>query len=189
MCFVFNWEQKATCATYSINWLVFITEMKSVYSAVRTGSLNKTCTVSYNDISNQQDATTFSLINLFKSALHVSGEKLAHPQKHFLNVCTAFGTMHRHCCRPEWNCSVSTVAPVGSSVGALYQKLYIVRKCSWVWANFSPETCRADLKRLINEKAVASCWSLTSSYWWRTVTQTSTPQYRKKRPVTRHTHK
>ena len=42
MCFVFIWEQTATCATYSINWLVFITEMKSVYSAVRTGSLNKT---------------------------------------------------------------------------------------------------------------------------------------------------
>jgi hypothetical protein len=31
----------ATCATYSTNWLVFITKMKSVYSAVRTGSLNK----------------------------------------------------------------------------------------------------------------------------------------------------
>ena len=29
-----------TCAAYSTNWLVFITEMKSVYSAVRTGSLN-----------------------------------------------------------------------------------------------------------------------------------------------------
>ena len=42
MCFVFIWEQTATCATYSINWLVFITEMKSVYSAVRTGALNKT---------------------------------------------------------------------------------------------------------------------------------------------------
>ena len=41
MCFVFIWEQTATGATYSINWLVFITEMKSVYSAVRTGSLNK----------------------------------------------------------------------------------------------------------------------------------------------------
>jgi len=39
--FVFIWEQTATCATYSINWLVFIIEMKSVYSAVRTGSLNK----------------------------------------------------------------------------------------------------------------------------------------------------
>jgi len=25
-CFVFIWEQTATCATYSINWLVFITE-------------------------------------------------------------------------------------------------------------------------------------------------------------------
>ena len=35
------WEQRATCATYSINWLVFITQMKSVYSAVRNGSLNK----------------------------------------------------------------------------------------------------------------------------------------------------
>ena len=41
MCFVFIWEQTATCGTYGINWLVFITEMKSVYSAVRTGSLNK----------------------------------------------------------------------------------------------------------------------------------------------------
>jgi uncharacterized MnhB-related membrane protein len=41
MCFVFIWEQTETCASYSINWLVFITEMKSVYSAVRTESLNK----------------------------------------------------------------------------------------------------------------------------------------------------
>jgi hypothetical protein len=38
---VFIWKQTATCVTYSINWLVFITEMKSVYSAVRTGPLNK----------------------------------------------------------------------------------------------------------------------------------------------------
>jgi len=30
-----------TFATYSIKWLVFMTEMKSVYSVVRTGSLNK----------------------------------------------------------------------------------------------------------------------------------------------------
>jgi len=40
MCFVFIWEQTATRATYSINWLAFMTEVKSVYSAVRTGSLN-----------------------------------------------------------------------------------------------------------------------------------------------------
>ena len=47
LCFVFIWEQTATCATYSINWSVFITEMKSVYCAVRTGSLNKAVSASY----------------------------------------------------------------------------------------------------------------------------------------------
>ena len=34
-------KKTATCATYSINWLVYINVMTSVYSAVRTGSLNK----------------------------------------------------------------------------------------------------------------------------------------------------
>ena len=41
MCFVFISEQTANCATYSINCLVFITEMESVYSAVGTGVLNR----------------------------------------------------------------------------------------------------------------------------------------------------
>ena len=63
--------------------------------------------IMYNDVNNQQDAATFSFINLFKSALHVSGDKFAHPQEHFLTVYTAFGTMHRHCCqlvpRLRWN--------------------------------------------------------------------------------------
>ena len=40
-------NKHATCTTYSINWLVFITEMKSVYCAVRTGSLNKAVCASY----------------------------------------------------------------------------------------------------------------------------------------------
>ena len=71
----------------------------------------------YSDVNNQQDATTFSFINLFKSALHVSGDKFAHPQEQFLTVYTAFGTMHRHCCRP-----------VGSSVGALYQSYIYSQK-------------------------------------------------------------
>ena len=34
-------EQTATFALYSINWLVFITVMESVYCAVRTNSLCK----------------------------------------------------------------------------------------------------------------------------------------------------
>ena len=40
-CFIFNSQQMLTFAPHHRNWLVFITEMKSVYSAVRTGSLNK----------------------------------------------------------------------------------------------------------------------------------------------------
>jgi hypothetical protein len=40
-CFVFISEQTATSAPYNVDSLVFITGMKSVYSAVRTGSLNK----------------------------------------------------------------------------------------------------------------------------------------------------
>ena len=39
----------------------------------------------YNDVNNQQDATNFSFINLFKSALHVSGDKFAHPQEHIFD--------------------------------------------------------------------------------------------------------
>jgi len=31
----------------------------------------------YNDVNNQQDATTFSFINLFKSVQHVSGDKFS----------------------------------------------------------------------------------------------------------------
>jgi len=38
---VFISEQRATSAPCNINGLVFITEKESVYSAVRTGSLNK----------------------------------------------------------------------------------------------------------------------------------------------------
>ena len=48
-------------------------------------------------------------IDIFKSALHVSGNKLAHLQEHFLS-------------------SISTLLPVGSNIGALYQKLYIESK-------------------------------------------------------------
>jgi len=63
--------------------------------------------LTYNDVNNEQDATTFSFINLFNSALHVLDDKCARPQEHFLAVHTAFGTMHRHCCQPvpqlRWN--------------------------------------------------------------------------------------
>jgi len=70
-------------------------------------------------------------IDLFEFALHVSGDKLARPQEYVLIVCTAFGTMHRCCWRPVTKVrrsSISTLSPVGSNIGALYQKLYIQSK-------------------------------------------------------------
>ena len=58
--------------------------------------------------------------------------------------------------------SISTTAPVGSSVGALYQKLYIQLKMgSWGWANLLPETCRADFKKINQQK---SCCILLVAY-------------------------
>jgi hypothetical protein len=48
LCVFYISEKKtANCVTYSINWSVFITEMKSVYYAVQTGSLNKALCTSY----------------------------------------------------------------------------------------------------------------------------------------------
>ena len=44
----------------------------------------------YSGVNNQQDAKTFSYINLYKSALHVSGDKFAHPQEHFFDCIYSF---------------------------------------------------------------------------------------------------
>ena len=81
MCFVFIWEQTATYATYSINWLVFITEMKSVYSAVRTGSLNKAVCASFlkptGHVMHQQFKIEqlYALLALYLCVLYLSENK------------------------------------------------------------------------------------------------------------------
>jgi len=101
----------------------------------------------YNDVNNQQDATTFLFINLFNSSLHISGDIFANPQEHFLTLHTAFVTMHRHCCLPvprlRWNWhSISTVLPVLQQCRCNVPKaVCTVKKCSWGLANMSPETC------------------------------------------------
>ena len=100
----------------------------------------------------------FSFINLFKSALHVSGDKFVHPHEHFLTYiqllvqCTDTAADRCHGTgRQQCRCIVP-------------KAVYTVKKCSWGWTNLSPETCRADLNRLINEKVVASCWLITSLF-------------------------
>jgi hypothetical protein len=42
----------------------------------------------------------FPFIDLFKSALHVSGDVFAHPQEQF-NCVYSFGTMHRPAADPH----------------------------------------------------------------------------------------
>ena len=106
------------------------------------------------------------------------GDKFAHPQEHFFDCIYSFwynadgtgvpahgwdGTpfhLNRGTGRQQCRCIVP-------------KAVYTFKKCSWGWENWSPETCRADLKRLLNGKVVASCWLFTSLYWWHTVTQTS----------------
>jgi hypothetical protein len=74
----------------------------------------------------------FPFIDLFKSALHVSGTVFAHPLEQF-NCIYSFGTMH-------WSAAGRCIVP----------KLYIQLNCSWGWVKTVPETCRADLKRSLN---------------------------------------
>ena len=79
----------------------------------------------YSDVSNQLDATV-SFINILKSALHVSADKFAHPQEYFLTVYTAFGTMHRHCCRPM-PCHRSAAASVHCTKWCIYSQNVLLR--------------------------------------------------------------
>ena len=109
----------------------------------------------YNDVNNQQDATTFSFINLFKSAQHVSDDKFAHPQEHFLTIYSFWYNALPLLPRQQRPCVVP-------------KTVYTVKKCSCGWANLSPETCWADLKRLIDENVVASCWLFPSLSDWET---------------------
>jgi hypothetical protein len=61
-----------------------------------------------------------------------------------LTIYTDFGTMY--CCRPvSWHRSAAV--SVHCTKSCIYSQ-----KMLWGWANLSPETCRTELKRLINEK-------------------------------------
>jgi len=67
-------------------------------------------------------------IDLFKSALHVSDDKLAHPQEQFLTLYTAFGTMHRYCCR------LATIS-VHCTKSSLYSQKVLLRMGEFVARN------------------------------------------------------
>jgi len=102
-----------------------------------------------NDVSNQQDATIFVYWSFYLS---------------IWICCTCFGRQTRPSSGPRltvytalvrtigadrWQDSISTLSPVGSNIGALYQSCIYSQKCSWRWASLSPEACRADPNRSI----------------------------------------
>ena len=104
----------------------------------------------YNYVNNQQDATNFRLLIFLIHPYMFRGTNSPILRNTFDYIYTAFGRMHRHCCRRQ---QCRCILP---------KAVYTDKKCSWGWANLSPETCKAVLKRLINEKVFASCWLFTS---------------------------
>ena len=105
----------------------------------------------YYDVSNQRDPTTFSFIRLFKIS-----PTCFRPQ-----IRPSSGTLFNSIYSFWYN--APTLLPVGSSVGALYQKLYIHSKRAPEDGRICPpKHVGGVLKRLINEKDFASRWLLTS---------------------------
>ena len=120
----------------------------------------------YNDVNNQHDATTFFFI--------------------FLNQPNTFRETNSPILRSTFDCiysfwySALTLLPTGATVEmevpsqpwhrsaaeAVPKAVYTIKKCSWGWANLSPETCWADLKILINEKVAAACWLFKLCICW-----------------------
>jgi hypothetical protein len=80
---------------------------------------------------------------IFQSALHVSGVNYAHPQEH-LTVFTAFGIMHRRCCRPA------------------IRLLHLL-----VCLHFCTSDARSHNHQLFRVMWIGPIWSVTFIYEWR----------------------
>ena len=98
-------------------------------------------------------------IDLFKSALHVSGDKFAHLQEHYwLYIQLWYNT--------------PILLPTGDKVFTGRQQyrcivpkaVYTIKKCSWEWASLSPETCRADSNRSIQRSINGICCIFLVAY-------------------------
>jgi len=90
-------------------------------------------------------------IDLFESAVHVSGDKLAHLQEHFRLYIQLWCVQYTDIGADRWQDSIWTLSPVGSNIGALYQSCIDSQKCSCKWESLPPEACRADPNRSIKK--------------------------------------
>ena len=112
----------------------------------------------FNDVNNQ-DAITFSFINPFlnqpymfqatnspilRSTFWLYIQHLLQCPDNTANRCHGWdGTQEFHLNRGTGRQYCQCIVP---------KAVYTVKKCSWGWANLSPETCRADLKRINKQK-------------------------------------
>ena len=82
------------------------------------------------------------LLKYFNLLYMCRATKLAHLQEHFLNVYTALAAISVHCTKA----------------------IYTVKKCSWRWVSFLPETCRADSNSSIKRSINAICCIFLAAY-------------------------
>jgi len=103
----------------------------------------------------QQHSFIDLFIDLFESALRVSGDKFAHLQEHFwlymqlwynnylIQLIILFLSNY------DYSSHVKILFILIYHYSALYQTCIYSQKSSWRWANLPPETCRADSNRSI----------------------------------------
>jgi hypothetical protein len=127
MCFVWIWEQTAIISLYSINWLVFITEMECVYRAVRTGSLykthyvsslkvlsNKECSICKSDLNMSVRLYTYQACDTNGNILHSKINTPINTVRSRLNVEHAHmqGIAKSSICSLEWQVKWRSLQPV-----------------------------------------------------------------------------
>ena len=83
------------------------------------------------------------LLIFFNSALHVSGDKFAHPQEHFFDCIYSFLVQ------------CTDTAAGGQQCRCTVPKAVYTVKCSLGLANLSPEARRAELKKI--NKRISCC--------------------------------
>ena len=120
-----------------------------------------------NDVSNQQDATTFSFINLLNQPymfraidspiLRSTFDCIHSFWYHALTMLSTGATAEMKPV-PSQPWHRSAAGSVHCTKSCVYSQ-----KCSWGWTNLSPEMCRADLERLINGRLLHLVGYLLSS--------------------------
>jgi len=131
-------------------------------------------------------------IELFKSALHVSGDKLAHPQEHFLTVYTAqkcswgWASLLPETCRADLKRSPAAIS-VHCTKSPLYTQKVLLRMGEFVAHNMYSWFKKINKRNLLHLvgclRRTSTCfgriirrytvWILIVLFWWLSVVRTT----------------